>query len=152
MGADAYNQEIENAKKIAQALRDDGYRIACYTYSNTGYGEISFAQMQNDLNSWKQEVTPILGTVDILAFAQISDISGTTPYSGNKFNSLMDAGFRYYLGFCDNGALWADVQPDHFRQARILVTGSNLKYHSDWFTGILEPVSILSSLRGNIPQ
>ena len=64
----------------------------------------------------------------------------------------MDAGFRYYLGFCDNGTLWADVQPDHFRQARILVTGSNLKYHSDWFTGILEPVSILSSLRGNIPQ
>ena len=152
LGADAYNQEIENAKKIAQALRDDGYRIACYTYSNTGYGEISFAQMQNDLNSWKQEVTPILGTVDILAFAQISDISGTTPYSGNKFNSLMDAGFRYYLGFCDNGTLWADVQPDHFRQARILVTGSNLKYHSDWFTGILEPISILSSLRGNIPQ
>ena len=50
------------------------------------------------------------------------------------------------------GTLWADVQADHFRQARILVTGSNLKYHSDWFNGILEPVSILSSLRGNIPQ
>lgn len=152
LGTDAYNQEVESAKRIAQAIRDDGFEIACYTYENVGYGDISLTQMQYDLKRWNDEVVPILGTVDIMAFAQISDIGDQAPYTGEKFTELMNAGFRYYLGFCQNGALWADIQPNYFRQARILVTGSNLKYNSQWFDGILDPVQILSSTRGNIPQ
>ena len=152
LGTDAYNQEVESAKRIAQAIRDDGYDIACYTYENVGYGDISLTQMQYDLKRWNDEVVPILGTVDIMAFAQISDIGDQAPYTGEKFTELMNAGFRYYLGFCQNGALWADIQPNYFRQARILVTGSNLKYNSQWFDRIQDPVQILSSTRGNIPQ
>ena len=152
LGSDAYTQEIESAKQIAQAIRDDGYDIACYTYENVGYGDMSLTQVQYDLQRWNEEVVPILGTVDILAFAQLSDIGGQTAYSGEKFLELMASGFRYYLGFCQDGVLWADVQPEYFRQARILVTGSNLKYNSTWFTGILDPVQILSSTRGDIPQ
>lgn len=152
LGADAYNQEIESAKRIAQAIRDDGYDIACYTYENVGYGDMGLSQMQYDLKRWNDEVVPILGTVDIMAFAQISDIAGHTPYSGEKYEELKNAGFRYYLGFCQDGTLWADTQPEYFRQARILVTGSNLKYNSQWFNGILDPVQILSSTRGDIPQ
>lgn len=152
MGETAYHEEVENAKLIAQAIRDDGYDIACYTYENVAYGDMGLSQMQYDLKKWNDEVVPILGTVDIMAFAQISDIGDHTPYSGDKFTELMNAGFRYYLGFCQDGALWADVQPEYFRQARILVTGSNLKYQEQWFSGILDPVQILSSTRGDIPQ
>lgn len=152
LGTEAYQQEIENAKKIIQAVRADGYELACYTYENVGYGDLGLSNMQADLKKWNDEVVPILGQVDILAFAQISDISAHGVYSGDKFNSLMDSGFRYYLGFCQDGALWADTQPNYFRQARILVTGSNLKYKNHWFDGILDPIQILSSTRGTIPQ
>lgn len=152
LGETAYAQEVENAKTIAQAIRDDGYDIACYTYENVGYGDMGLSQMQYDLQKWNEEVVPILGTVDIMAFAQISDIGGQTPYSGDKYDELKKSGFKYYLGFCKEGALWADVQPEYFRQARILVTGSNLKYNSQWFTDFLDPVQILSSTRGDIPQ
>lgn len=152
LGSDAYAQEVESAKEIAQTIRDDGYDIACYTYENVGYGDMSLTQMQYDLQRWNEEVVPILGTVDILAFAQLSDISDQTPYSGEKFTELMNDGFRYYLGFCQDGVLWADTQAQYFRQARILVTGSNLKYNSQWFTGILDPIQVLSSTRGDIPQ
>lgn len=152
LGESAYQQEIESAKLIAEALRDDGYDIACYTYENSGYGYMSLTQVQSDLNRWNNEVVPILGQIDILAFAQISDIGKHVPYSGDKYDALMASGFRYYLGFCEEGQTWASVQPEYFRQARILVTGSNLKYNSQWFSGILDPVQILSSTRGNIPQ
>ena len=151
LGADAYAQQIEGAKAIAQALRDDGYNIACYTYENRAYGNISLAQMQADLKKWNDEVVPILGTVDILAFAQISDIAGQGAYSGEKFNELMNSGFRYYLGFCNNGTSWASVESGYFRQARILVTGSNMKYNSLWFENIFDPTSVLSDLRGTLP-
>lgn len=152
LGTDAYNQEIEKAKAIAQALRDTGYEIACYTYENNAYGNMSLSQIQEDLSKWNSEVVPILGNVDILAFAQLSDIGDHSSYEGEKFNALMGAGFRYYLGFCQDGALWAAVENSYFRQARILVTGANLKYNSSWFEGILDPVQILSSTRGTIPQ
>lgn len=149
---DKYDQEVENAKKIADAIRKDGYEIACYTYDNISYGKKSLEQVQDDLKKWQDEVTPILGNVDILVFAQENDLTENTPYSGDKFNALMDAGFRYYFGFCQNGKPWADVQNRYFRQARIMVKGASLKYDSGWFNGILKPIEILSSTRGNIPQ
>lgn len=152
LDTDSYNREVEGAKQIAQALREDGFDIACYTFENVGYGDMSLTQIQYDLQRWKDEVVPILGNVDILAFAQLSDIGDQTPYSGEKFHELMGAGFRYYLGFCQNGASWASVHADHFRQARIMVTGSNLKHQPGWFNGILDPILVLSSTRGEIPQ
>lgn len=148
----SYNQEVENAKKVAQALRDEGYELACYTYDNISYGKWDLSTIQQDLKSWKNEVVPILGNIDILVYAQESDLTANTPYSGEKFNALMDAGFRYYYGFCQNGTLWASVQDNYFRQARIMVKGHSLKYNADWFDGILNPVEILSSTRGTIPQ
>ena len=147
-----YTAEVENAKKIAQAVRDDGYELACYTYDNISYGKKTLEQVQDDLKKWKDEVTPILGKVDMLVFAQENDLTENTPYSGDVFQALMDAGFRYYFGFCQNGKLWADVQTGYFRQARIMVKGASLKYDPQWFTGILKPVEILSSTRGTIPQ
>ncbi len=152
LGDVAYQQEISSAGAIASALKNDGYELACYTYENVAYGYMTAENVSADMDKWIKEAQPILGNVDIMAFAQISDISDKTPYSGEKFNKLMDAGFRYYLGFCQNGELWASVESNHVRQARILVTGSNLKYHAAWFEGILDPVQILSSLRGTIPQ
>ena len=148
---DAYNQEIENAKKIAQALRDDGYRIACYTYSNTGYGEISFAQMQNDLNSWTNEVVPILGNLDMLVYAQLTDITTDGIYSGEKYEALKELGFRYFLGFCNDGQPWTTVANEYVRQGRILVTGSALAYHANWFNNLFDASSVLDTTRGNVP-
>ena len=149
---DKYDQEVENAKKVAQALRDSGYELGCYTYDNTSFGKASLSAIQEELRLWKEEVTPIIGEVDIFVFAQENDLTDNTPYSGDKFQALMDAGFRYYVGFCQNGTIWADVQQDYFRQARIMVKGASLKYDSSWFNGILKPVEILSSTRGTIPN
>ena len=149
---DKYNAEVENAKKVAQALRNDGYEIACYTYGNISYGKYELSRIQSDLQSWKNEVTPILGNVDILVYAQENDLTPNTPYSGEVFNALMDAGFRYYFGFCQEGKPWAYVGSNYFRQARIMVKGYSLKYQSSWFDGILKPIEILSSTRGTIPQ
>lgn len=149
---DNYNKEVDGAKKVAEALRNDGFEIACYTYDNISYGKYNLDTIRQDLNSWKNEVTPILGQVDIFVFAQENDLTQNTPYSGDIFNAMMDAGFRYYFGFCQNGKLYADVQTNYFRQARIMVKGYSLKYESGIFKGILKPVEILSSTRGTIPQ
>ncbi|MBR7122231.1 MAG: hypothetical protein IKC95_02090 [Oscillospiraceae bacterium] len=151
-GETAYNEEVSGATQIVKALRDAGYEIACYTYKNIAYGTSNSTKIQQDLDKWVEEVEPILGNVDTFVFAKDSDISNTTAsYSGDKFDLLNSYGFTYYLGFCNAGIPWFAAQNDHVRQGRILVSGTNLAHHADWFNGIFDAASVLDTTRGTIP-
>lgn len=145
LGADAYAQQIAAAKDIAQALTNSGYTLACYTYNNIAYGNSDASIIQTDLSLWNTEVTPIIGNVDTLVFAQSSDISDGTSYMGDKFNVLHNAGFRYFLGFCSDGAPWASVMDDYVRQGRILVGGSSLTENPASFTDLFDAAAILDT-------
>ena len=150
-GETAYQQAIQEAKRVADALRNTGYTLACYTYENIPYGSSSLTQIKGDMNSWTEEVVPIIGQLDILTYAQLTDISTDPVYSGEKYETLQNLGFRYYLGFCEDGKPWASITDSYVRQGRIMVTGSNLAHHSDWFTNMFDASSVLDSTRGNVP-
>ena len=150
---DAYNAEVDAAISVAQTLRDLGYELACYTYRNIGYGDSSLANIQADLDLWNTEVAPLIGTVDTLVYAQRSDITdNATDYSDERYELLKNQGFRYYLGFSNDGSSWARITNDYVRQGRIMVAGATLKHHSDWFSGILDPSAVLDSTRGEIAE
>lgn len=152
-GLDAYNEAISQAIKIASALRESGYELACYTYSNVPYGEYSASMMETDLNQWLSECLPILGQVDTMVFAQLSDITNTDVYSGDKFATLRNAGFYYYLGFSTDGAPWSVIGENYVRQGRILVTGANMAHNSQWFEDLFDTEYVLDQeLRGDIPS
>lgn len=151
-GDESYRLAVQEASAVISALRDKGYTLACYTYENIAYGQSSLTEIQSDLTDWFNEVTPILGQVDILTYAQLSDITSDLSYSGDKYDALKSLGFRYFLGFCEDGKPWCSITPEYVRQGRILVTGSNLAYHADWFTNLFDPSSILDSTRGEVPQ
>lgn len=148
-----YEQACKDAAEIAKVLRNTGYELACYTYENVAYGTYSPEQIREDLTKWNIEVTPILGDVNTFVFARNSDISeGNAPYSGDKYAEMQDFGFTRFLGFSTNGKPWYTPMDGQFRQGRILVSGSNLAYHKDWFTGLFDPSSVLDSIRGTIPS
>lgn len=144
---DFVDQETESAKKVAQALRNAGYEIACYTYDNVAYGNYTADQIQADMDRWTTEVSPILGVVRTLVYARSSDIAGrNTSYSGEKFNILQQAGFTHYLGFCSGSKPWLYVQDAYVRQGRLLVGGNKLS-DSDLFSGIFDPSAIIDPAR-----
>lgn len=152
-GADGYNEECRAAAEIAQALKDTGYELACYTYENIAYGSASIEQIQADLEKWTNEVTPILGETAMLVYARNSDITGSTAaYIGDKYDLLNSFGFTHYLGFCSNETPWFVADGNCIRQGRILVSGSSIAHHPEWFTGILNTSSILDNTRGTIPE
>ena len=145
-------QEIAGATKILQALQEDGYEIACYTYGNIGYGISDLEQIKEDLNKWNEEITPILGSVNTLVFARNSDISATSAaYGGEKFSILQAAGFKHYIGFSADGNSWFTSAGDYIRQGRIPVSGSSLTYQTEWFAGIFDPASVLDDSRTSLP-
>ena len=144
-GEDAYKEDVAAAKKIAQTLKSKGYEFACYTYENIDYAGSSYASVQSDLNKWLTEVPEILGQVDIMVFAQNSDISkNKDAYTGEKYNLLKNSGF----GFCTDGAPWATLSAGQARLGRIMLTGKNLKNNADWFAQMFDAASVLDSARG----
>ncbi len=146
-GEAAYQSAVEDAEKVSKALQDRGYTLACYTYENIAYGDKSATQIQADLNDWNNEVVPIIGETDILVYAQLSDISNEKVYSGDKYNLLQNYGFRYYLGFCNDGLPWFNALETCVRQGRIMLTGYNLAKNPGWFNGLFNASEALDKTR-----
>lgn len=145
LGATALQEEREGAAVVVQALKDAGYTLACYTYGNINYSTKDASSIQSDLRKWAEEITPWIGEMDVLVFARQADIGDTDPYSGSKFNVIYNAGFRYFLGSSD--APWNQVNELYVRHNRINVTGTNLKSHSELFTGMFDASGLLDTAR-----
>ena len=143
-----YDQQVQGASEVIAALRERGYRFACYTYGNIGYGDASVDRIRADLEKWSQEVVPLLGKTELLVFAKSSDISKTNdPYSGDKYALLRDAGFRCFLGFCSGSTPWATISGESVRQGRLMVTGYNLENNPAYFKGLFDATAVLDSIR-----
>ena len=139
-----------NARIIAdcEALKAKGYTFGCYTYDNLAYGEITVDKLREDLKKWNEEVTPLLGEVEYLVYAKNSDISNDTGlYSGEKYDLLKEAGFQYYLGFCEGNTPWLVRTNEYIRQGRIVVTGNALQRYPKMFEGLFDTISVLDSNR-----
>ena len=143
-----YDQEVAGAKEIVQALRDKGYTLACYTYNNATYGAYSVQQITADLQSWKQQIVPIIGDVDVFVFAKTSNISD---YTGQAFQTMFNEGFRYFVAHGNEP--WAEVNKTYVRQNRLMVTGEYMQWYAQNFNGIFDPAAVLDlTIRGNIPK
>ena len=152
IGEDAYNEAIYNAEAVASWLQRHGYQLAFYTYENIAYGDCGASVVRQDLQRWMDEVVPIIGQTNTIVYAQNSDITTDIFYSGEKYEMLKDNGFQYFVGFCDDGSSWANVAAEYVRQGRILVSGTSLAYHADWFSGMFDASSVLDPARGEVPR
>ncbi len=149
-GVDYYNQQVTEATKVVNALREKGYILACYTYENEAYGDYNATEIQADLAKWSSEITPVLGATDVLVYARNSDIGDT--YAGAAYEALKSAGFHYYLGFCKAKSPWAEVGGEYVRQGRQLVTGYSMTYNPDYFQGMFDPLTVLDQTRPDISE
>lgn len=150
-GTAAFEKDKTDAKALAEALRAEGYALACYTYGDIGYGEKDLNTVKTDLNSWIRDVVPVLGNIDVLVYSQNSDIAATDKaYSGDKYNAIKDAGFRYFMGNTSEGKPWLTVDKGYVRQGRILVSGTTMANHAEWFKDVFDAGTVLDSSRGPI--
>ena len=148
-GLDYYNEQVVGATQIVNALREKGYRLACYTFDNKDYSNISADQVNQDIQKWKSQIAPVIGEIDTIVFARGKDIGD---YTGGKFDVLHNAGFRFMLKSGDSP--YTEVNNTYVRQTRLMVTGENMVAKSSMFTdnGLFDPNTVLDlSIRGNVP-
>ena len=143
-----YDAECDAAREVVQALRNKGYTLACYTYSNKAYSGYTATQIQAEMQEWIKNITPVIGQIDTFVFAQESNLSA---YSGAAFDVLHNTGFRYFVS--SGTQPWASVESTYVRQNRLMVTGRTMQHYSDQFTGMFDCDAILNvNLRGNVPN
>ncbi len=151
LGTSTYNQQITSAKQIADALRKDGYTLACGTYGGIDYETAEATDIQADMQAWQTYVAPVIGSTDILVYAKDSDIVRNEPYSGSKYNVLYSAGMRLYLG--GGYAPMVEITGEYTRHNRMVLNGSTLAYHPDWFSDLFNAATVLdTAIRGIVPM
>ena len=148
-GNDYYNEQVVGATKVVEALRNKGYRLACYTFDNKDYSNISADQVNQDIQKWKSQIAPVIGEIDTIVFARGKDIGD---YTGGKFEVLHANGFRFMLKSGETP--YTEINNTYVRQTRLMVTGENMVAKSSMFTdnGLFDPNTVLDlSIRGNVP-
>ena len=130
LGTEAYQKECEDAKAVAQCLRDHGWILASHSYGHPSYGNVDAAKVASDSEKWEQTVQPIIGDCDIILYPNGSDIAGVGKYTFDnpKFQTLYEDGYRYFYNV-DSAYAWQQLGEDYFRGGR-----RNLDGYRMWHT------------------
>lgn len=124
-----YEKEREEAAKVAQCLRDNGFELASHSWGHRNMGEISMDHFRTDTDKWEAEVETLTGPTDIILFPFGSDIGDWRPYDtgGERFQYLHSKGFRYFCNV-DSHQYWVQIGDDYMRQGRRNLDGYRMYY------------------------
>jgi len=89
-----YQQEIENAIKVANKLKELGWRFASHSWEHLDMQKASMEVFVNDLNLWDKEVKPILGETDIYIYP----FGAALEKHVEKHKILRDRNFNIFFG------------------------------------------------------
>ena len=129
--SDTTKQAAADAKKVADALKADGWHFACHTWNHISYQASTPAQIAADMDLWKAEVGSIVGPTDELIYAFGSDvqfgIGKTYAPTDPKYKLLKDAGFNYFFPIDNTSPYYAQVKDGYYRQWRVNIDGITMQ-------------------------
>ena len=85
--------EKEQAKLVAQALKDEGWTFASHSYGHAQMNQKDLEYIKKDTDNWIEEVTAIIGETKIMVWPY-----GASIREGEAHKYIYDAGFRLFCG------------------------------------------------------
>ncbi len=125
---DEFQKEVDGAKEVTAWLLENGWEISSHSYGHPAYGNISAASLAKDVARWEEEVQPIVGDTDIILYPFGSDIAGIGKYSGEKYETMYAAGYRFFCNV-DSSDYWVQIRDNYVRQGRRNLDGYRLWYN-----------------------
>lgn len=122
-----YQQDCEDAKKVAQGLKNAGWEISSHSYGHRSYQTIDMEKFKKDVNKWEETVETIVGETDILIYPFGADICGWKGYEGERYEYLKSVGFNYFCNV-DSTQYWVQIKDDYVRQGRRNIDGVRMYY------------------------
>lgn len=132
-----YQQDREQAARVAQCLRDNGWELASHSWGHLRLGvdedpskgfAIKEERFQADTDKWEAEVESLIGPTDIILYPFGNDIADWRPYKEDnpRFQYLESKGFRYFCNVDASTPYWIQMGTNYFRMARINLDGYRL--------------------------
>ena len=118
-GSETYEQDRQEAAKVAQCLRDNGWELASHSWGHLNLGTVEWDRFQTDTDKWESEVESLVGPTDIILYPFGADVGDWHPYTmdNERFRYLYNAGFRYFCNV-DSSKYWVQLGDDYLRQGR----------------------------------
>jgi hypothetical protein len=92
--AAGYKKEVEDAVKVANKLKEMGWRFASHSYRHLNMPKVSMAKFVEDANLWDKEVKPILGETDLYIYPY----GAALEKQEDKHKILRDRNFNLFFG------------------------------------------------------
>ena len=148
LGEEAYQKEVEQAKEVAQCLRDHGWILASHTYGHPSLGQVSVERVATDTKKWEDTVESIIGDCDIILYPNGSDVAGIEKYTmdNEKFKILYDSGLRYFYNV-DSAVSWCQLGDDYFRGGRRNLDGYRMYNSPGRLEDLFDAKAIFSKAR-----
>lgn len=123
-------EEREGARKVAEAMKAQGWLFASHTWGHQNIADISLERLQGDTQRFKDNVDPIIGGTDIIIFAFGVDMAGHEDYSGDKFEFLKGQGYNYFCNV-DSSKYSVQIRDRYLRQGRRNLDGYRMYYNPE---------------------
>ncbi len=123
-----WEQECEEAKKVAQAVKDTGWNFASHTWGNIRVGaNTGLETIKTDTEKWLAYVEPLVGDTDTIIFAHGEDLADWHDYStdNEKFTYLKSQGFNFFCNV-DSSQYFLQIRDNYVRQGRRNLDGYRL--------------------------
>ena len=139
-------KEREGAKKVADAMKEEGWLFASHTWGHQNVGQISLETLQADTQKFKDNVDPLIGGTDIIIFAFGTDLTDAEDYSGDKFEYLKSMGYNYYCNV-DSSKYFVQIRDRYFRQGRRNLDGYRMYYNPELLEDLFDAKSVFDPAR-----
>ncbi|GAA1489152.1 polysaccharide deacetylase family protein [Brachybacterium sacelli] len=131
----------EQARTVADALKEDGWELASHSWGHLDIAEVPFEKLTADFDRWDEEVRPLTGETDLLILPFGADLSGVEPYDPEdpRYRLVRDHGFDYVFTVDGTAEYWAQLHDGCLRQSRMNVDGIRLRANARGEEHSLEP-------------
>lgn len=141
-----YKKEVKQAKKVAEAIKKDGWLFASHTWGHQNIGEIGLEKLQTDTTKFQKYVDPLIGGTDIIIFAFGTDLTQVEDYSGDKFEYLKSVGYNYYCNV-DSSKYFVQIRDRYFRMGRRNLDGYRMYYNPELLEDLFDASAVFDASR-----
>lgn len=120
-----YEKECEEAKKVAEALKADGWEFASHSWGHMWQTSISDESFDIDAKKWMERVAPLIGGTNIWVYSNGEDVD--SPGYEHRFETLKNYGFQYFCPV-NSHQYSTEIKEEYVKQGRRNVDGYRMYY------------------------
>ena len=149
-------KEREQAKKVADALKEEGWEFASHTWGHIKIGDVTLSRLIRDTQKWRENVEPLVGGTDVIVFAHGQDLGDWGNYNeyDEKYQFLKGEGYHIFCNV-DQGQYRVHFGRDYLRQGRRDLDGyriyRNAAGKENSVSDLFDAKEVIDSLRPPVP-